>query len=184
MIVTERLPPAALASSNYTFVDVPTFDDEKLTTKKNSCFIELGNDFDDFVIACHAGNAVKVEEFLKQGIYEPNRADFFGWTPLHAACAGLNFYIIRLLLERGEDPASMDKRGNSAFQLMIKWNKVDQGLTSDYRSTFRLMMKMAKKIHGDEIVNRVFDNQETCLHTAINKAEQSAVDSKTNNNVA
>ena len=24
------------------------------------------------------------------------------------------------------DPASMDKRGNSAFQLMIKWNKVDQ----------------------------------------------------------
>ena len=38
---------------------------------------------------------------------------------------------------------------------------------------------MARKIHGDEVVNRVFDNQETCLHTAINKAEQSAVDSKT-----
>ena len=52
-----RLPPAALASSNYTFVEVPTFDDAK--PKKNNCFVQLGDDFDDFVIACHAGNAVK-----------------------------------------------------------------------------------------------------------------------------
>ena len=121
---------------------------------------------------------IKVEQYLKTADYEPNKSDFFGWTPLHAACAGFNFYIIRLLLEHGEDPASMDKRGNSAFQVMIKWNRVDQELVSDYRSTFRSMMKHAKAKHGDDIVNRVFDNQETCLHTAINKAEQAAVDSK------
>ena len=41
-----------------------------------------------------------------------------------------------------------------------------------------MMMKSAKLKHGVDVVNRVFDNQETCLHTAINKAEQAAVDSK------
>jgi len=181
MIATENravdcLPPDVLASSKYTFDSFPTFDVPKPIKRRNVCTIDLHDTFDNFVIACHQGNATKVEQYLKTADYEPNKSDFFGWTPLHAACAGFNFYIIRLLLEHGEDPASMDKRGNSAFQVMIKWNRVDQELVSDYRSTFRSMMKHAKAKHGDDIVNRVFDNQETCLHTAINKAEQAAVD--------
>jgi len=159
MIATENravdcLPPDVLASSKYTFDSFPTFDVPKPIKRRNVCTIDLHDTFDNFVIACHQGNATKVEQYLKTADYEPNKSDFFGWTPLHAACAGFNFYIIRLLLEHGEDPASMDKRGNSAFQVM----------------------KHAKAKHGDDIVNRVFDNQETCLHTAINKAEQAAVD--------
>ena len=58
-----------------------------------------------------------VERYLKLGVYTSNSYDFFGWTPLHGACAGLNFYIIKLLLDHSEDPASVDKRGNSTFQV-------------------------------------------------------------------
>ena len=70
---------------------------------------------------------------------------------MHAACAGLNFYIIKLLLEHDEDPVTVDKRGNSTFQLMIKWNRIMKDLQSDYRVTFRLMMKEAKHKYGNDI---------------------------------
>ena len=88
---------------------------------------------------------------MKTADYVSNSFDFFGWTPLHAACAGLNFYIIKLLLEHDEDPVTVDKRGNSTFQLMIKWNRIMKDLVADYRVTFRLMMKEAKHKYGNDI---------------------------------
>ena len=41
-----------------------------------------------------------------------------------------------------------------------------------------MMAKHAKKKHGNDVLNYLYGNKETCLHTAIYKAEQAAVDSK------
>ena len=59
---------------------------------------------------------------------------------------------------------------------MIKWNKIERSLVQDYRTTFRLMMREAKSRYGTDIINKVFENGETCLHTAVNKAEETSVE--------
>jgi ankyrin repeat protein len=62
------------------------------------------------VIACHKGYAREVEKYIKSNVYQKNIVDFFGWTPLHAACAGFHIYIINILLEKNEDPTFEDRR--------------------------------------------------------------------------
>ena len=80
---------------------------------------------------------------------------------------------------------------------MIHWNKIERSLAADYRTTFRLMMREARywiicseslllivhkncifrSKYGTDIVIKIYDNGETCLHTAINKAEEASIES-------
>merc|ERR1712235_20361 len=119
--------------------------------------------FQDFVIACHSGCVNKVEKYLNSGKYRPNDKDFFGWTALHAACAGLHFYVIKILLEHDEDPTCTDRRGNSAIQLMILWNRIGKDIYQSYRDILRLMIKKARELYGKNVINKLFDNGETIL---------------------
>ena len=138
---------------------------------------------------------------MNSGKYRPNDKDFFGWTALHAACAGLHFYVIKILLEHDEDPTCTDRRGNSAIQLMILWNRIGKDIYQSYRDTLRLMIKKARELYGKNVINKeriyeiqilighqnciligqnskkLFDNGETILHTAVIKAEEASVES-------
>ena len=96
----------------------------------------------------------KVEKYLNSGKYRPNDKDFFGWTALHAACAGLHFYVIKILLEHDEDPTCTDRRGNSAIQLMILWNRIGKDIYQSYRDTLRLMIKKARELYGKNVINK------------------------------
>merc|ERR1712126_189264 len=58
----------------------------------------------------------------------------------------------------------------------IEWNRIMKDLQSDYRVTFRLMMKEAKHKYGNDIVNKVYENGETTLHTAVIKGEETSVE--------
>ena len=91
---------------------------------------------------------------MNSGKYRPNDKDFFGWTALHAACAGLHFYVIKILLEHDEDPTCTDRRGNSAIQLMILWNRIGKDIYQSYRDTLRLMIKKARELYGKNVINK------------------------------
>lgn len=100
-------------------------------------------------------------------MFKPNQHDFFGWTPLHAACAGFNLSIIKTLIEKKEDPTLADKRGNCPLQLLLKWNSMveDDGI-ADYKFTVKAMLHAKQDKYGRKIVNKVYPNGDTCLHTA------------------
>lgn len=42
-----------------------------------------------------------VDKYLKSPKYSPNQTDFFGWTGLHAACAGchLHLWAVKIKIE-------------------------------------------------------------------------------------
>ncbi|CBY06905.1 unnamed protein product [Oikopleura dioica] len=63
--------------------------------------ISLNSPIDDFVIACHKGYMRDVDKYLKSPKYSPNQTDFFGWTGLHAACAGchLHLWAVKIKIE-------------------------------------------------------------------------------------
>ena len=118
------------------------------------------------MISCHKGYAREVEKYIKSESYIPNKSDFFGWTPLHAACAGFHIYIIKILLEKNEDPSVTDKRGNCALQLLLKWNRIEEDDIPDYKRILKLMLQSKQEKHEKKIMNKVYPNGDTCLHTA------------------
>merc|ERR1712150_109464 len=69
-----------------------------------------------------------------------------------------------------------DKRGNCAIQLMVLWNTVNREMYDSYRETIRLMLKKSKELYGKQIINKVFDNGQTLLHTAVMKADEATVE--------
>merc|ERR1711953_1631261 len=81
-----------------------------------------------------------------------------------------------ILLENNEDPTCTDRRGNSAIQLMILWNRIGKDIYQSYRDTLRLMIKKARELYGKNVINKLFDNGETILHTAVIKAEEASVE--------
>ena len=79
---------------------------------------------------------------------------------------GFHNYIIQILLEKEEDPTVTCKRKNCALQLLLKWNYILEDDISDYKRTLRLLIGKMQELHGDEIINKIFPNGDTCLHTA------------------
>ena len=79
---------------------------------------------------------------------------------------GFHNYIIQILLEKEEDPTVTCKRKNCALQLLLKWNYILEDDISDYKRTLRLLIGKMQELHGDKIINKIFPNGDTCLHTA------------------
>jgi len=60
---------------------------------------------------------------------------------------------------------------------MILWNRIGKDIYQSYRDTLRLMIKKARELYGKNVINKLFDNGETILHTAVIKAEEASVES-------
>ena len=80
--------------------------------------------------------------------------------------SGFHNYIIQILLEKQEDPTVTCKRKNCALQLLLKWNYVCEDDISDYKRTLKLLIGKMQELHGEKIINKIFPNGDTCLHTA------------------
>ena len=61
---------------------------------------------------------------------------------------------------------------------MILWNRIGKDIYDAYRETVRLLLKKSRDIYGKDIINKIHDNGETLLHTAVNKGDQASVESK------
>ena len=71
-----------------------------------------------------------------------------------------------ILLDKNEDPLMTCKRDNCALQLLLKWNKIEDDDIPDYKRTLRMMIQKMQKKHGRKVINKIFPNGDTCLHTA------------------
>ncbi|CBY06906.1 unnamed protein product [Oikopleura dioica] len=89
--------------------------------------------------------------------------------------AKLKMSIIRVLLEKGEDPTIEDKRGNCPLQLFIKWNTISLDMIDDYWRLLRLYLQKLESKHGRKSIDKIYGNGNACLHTAIVFAEQTTV---------
>jgi ankyrin repeat protein len=135
----------------------------------------VGKGLKELIEASKVGNVgdvrtqLNAEDNIINAHYHDRRREF-GSTPLHVACRNNQVDIIRILLENGADPNSVDDFGQTPLIELMLMDTDNTNINNDVSVAIELLLE-----HGADI-NAKDDENDTALMYAVHAKKKTAVD--------